>query len=286
MIDMIYERDRTKARDTAIAWSRRALRSPFIVFDLETTGLVNPDIVQVGIVDSGGRILYEGRIKPSKPIEPGATKAHGLTDEDVKDCPPFEAVYEELRTIFGLGVPFAYNYAFDEPVLLRMCAERDLLPLVGHDIPDRCAMHAYAAFNGEWNAYHKNNTWKKLTHAAQRFRLEWTGGDAHDAAADSLMTVRVIRAMARTLKCVEQGDKTALELAQNNQWSVDGLIATTKNGRVGWTSATDALTRHTIRLERNIETRQGMKLKFRYVQPDELFILKLDGAASPQYNDI
>jgi hypothetical protein len=56
-------------------------------------------------------------------------------------------------------------------------------------------MLQFAKFHGEINPRFGTPKWKKLEEAAVILGLEWQG-DAHDAAADSKMTVQVIKAMA------------------------------------------------------------------------------------------
>lgn len=106
-----------------------------IIFDTETTGLITnsvipgsrqPRIIQLfclkldddnfAEIDSFNAPL----INPCVPIEPEATKVHGVTDEMVKakDVPTFEALYKPLAKFFlGEKELVAHNLAFDRDVL-------------------------------------------------------------------------------------------------------------------------------------------------------------------------
>ena len=80
------------------------LKRPIIFFDLETTGVdtARDRIVEVSmikIMPDGEEITRTRRLNPGMPIPPEATAVHGITDDDVRDCPTFpQAVsYTHLR---------------------------------------------------------------------------------------------------------------------------------------------------------------------------------------------
>ena len=51
----------------------------YIVFDLETTGLTKPDIVQIGAIDIETGDTFDEFLKPDKDFEPGATLTNKLS---------------------------------------------------------------------------------------------------------------------------------------------------------------------------------------------------------------
>jgi DNA polymerase-3 subunit epsilon len=70
------------------------LTRPLCSIDLETTGTdpVEDRIVEFGadiLEPTGERRTWSMRFNPGIPIPPEATAAHGIRDEDVRDCPPF-----------------------------------------------------------------------------------------------------------------------------------------------------------------------------------------------------
>ena len=79
------------------------LKNPLVFFDLETTGIniVKDRIVEISFVKvypNGKEESKTRRINPEMPIPPESTAIHGITDEDVKDCPTFTmATYEVLK---------------------------------------------------------------------------------------------------------------------------------------------------------------------------------------------
>jgi DNA polymerase III subunit epsilon len=72
------------------------LERPIVFLDIESTGV---DVVLDRIIDlavvvlnpDGTRRSFTKRFNPGMPIPPEATAVHGITDEDVKDCPLFDA---------------------------------------------------------------------------------------------------------------------------------------------------------------------------------------------------
>ncbi|MCB0319971.1 MAG: 3'-5' exonuclease, partial [Bdellovibrionales bacterium] len=75
-----------------------------IIFDLETTG-PNPSedqIIEIAIqygFDEGSEIKTR-RVNPTIPISPAAQAVHGITMEDLKDCPTFKKLAKGIREVF------------------------------------------------------------------------------------------------------------------------------------------------------------------------------------------
>ena len=77
------------------------LKNPLIIFDLETTGV---DVSRDRIIELSYIKVYPNhkeetrtyRINPEMHIPETSTAVHGITDEDVKDCPTFKMVAKEL----------------------------------------------------------------------------------------------------------------------------------------------------------------------------------------------
>jgi DNA polymerase III subunit epsilon len=119
------------------------LKKPLVVFDLETTGTwVEKDrIVEIGMIKispDGTRTDYVKRVNPGMPIPPNVTRIIDITDEDVKDAPPFKDIAAEVVTFIGDADLGGFNIQrFDIPVLEReLIASGHLLPLNGREIYD------------------------------------------------------------------------------------------------------------------------------------------------------
>ncbi len=98
------------------------LELPIALVDVETTGRdASVDrVVEVGIaVGRAGEVIarYNWLIHPGMPIPEEARSVHGISDDDVKDAPRFEAVAHEIAGALAGCIPAAYNAAFDRAFL-------------------------------------------------------------------------------------------------------------------------------------------------------------------------
>src|SRR5215208_4253336 len=85
-------------REDAVRWARSLVsEGDFVVLDSETTGLGTPiDFVEVGVLSHRGETLFDSSMKPSCPVEPGATRVHGRTTESLMGQRRFVEVYLDL----------------------------------------------------------------------------------------------------------------------------------------------------------------------------------------------
>lgn len=100
------------------------LARPLVFIDLETTGLnvATDRIVEICAVkilpNGGGRRILENRVNPGIPIPPGTTKFHGITDEDIANCPTFtELAAEYWQFLDGCDLGGYNVIKYDLPLL-------------------------------------------------------------------------------------------------------------------------------------------------------------------------
>jgi len=100
-----------------------------VTYDLETTGLGNTArIVQICIQSANESLIT--KVNPETPIEVGATKVHGITNEMVENCPTLDKIAAKIFGLLNGKVVCGYNIKrFDNQVLRRE------LTRVGHDLP-------------------------------------------------------------------------------------------------------------------------------------------------------
>jgi superfamily I DNA/RNA helicase len=102
-----------------------AFRS-FTAIDIETTGrdTATAEVIEIAAVRvRDGRVMdeYSALVKPTIPIEPGASATHGISETDVADAPLFEQVWPVLKSFCGRDVLVAHNgNQFDFPIIRRM----------------------------------------------------------------------------------------------------------------------------------------------------------------------
>ncbi len=91
---------------------RLGLDRPLVCFDTETTGLsITADrIVELAYIkhfpDGREPVKETLRFNPGMPIPKAASDVHGITDEDVADCPKF---YEKAADLFEVFKDCAYS---------------------------------------------------------------------------------------------------------------------------------------------------------------------------------
>ena len=110
------------------------MRQVFI--DTETTGLhasSGDRIIEIGAIELVGR-ERTGRelhhyLQPDRPIDEGATKVHGITDEQLVGCPRFADIADELVEFLRGAELVAHNAPFDVGFLDAELARLDGYPL-------------------------------------------------------------------------------------------------------------------------------------------------------------
>lgn len=101
------------------------LLRPIAFIDLETTGvsITKDRIISIAIekIMPDGEVIHKKKlINPEIPIDPGATKIHGITDEMVKNEQPFHKYAKSiLAFIEGCDIGGYNSERFDIPLLIE-----------------------------------------------------------------------------------------------------------------------------------------------------------------------
>ena len=190
-------------------WAQELLNQPFVVLDLETTGLdSDADILQIGLVSSSGDVLLDTYIKPVEPIDerrylnvddwyddrgPRMTAfgVNGISNAMVADAPPFLDVYPRLCELLQGQSIVCYNVSFDRRRLKESC-ERHHLPVI--EATWKCAQVAFAQFYGDYSRKYGDYKYKSLSFACAYLGVDMV--PTHDGAEDALATLHVVRALA------------------------------------------------------------------------------------------
>ena len=163
------------------------LERPIIFFDLETTGLTigKDHIVELCYIrlDPNGCERAETmRFNPGMHISKESSDVHGITDEDVKDCPTFAEKAEELARVFeGCDLAGYNSNRFDVPML----AEEFAIAGVDIHIEEKRLIDVQ-------NIFHKME--QRTLVAAYKFYCGRNLEDAHSALADTRATLEVLEA--------------------------------------------------------------------------------------------
>ncbi|OJV18762.1 MAG: DNA polymerase III subunit epsilon [Bacteroidetes bacterium 41-46] len=161
------------------------LKNPIIFFDIESTGLniASDRIVELSalkISPNGDQELKTRRLNPTILISPEAQAIHGISNEDVKDCPTFKEVAKSLAS-WMTGCDFAgYNsIKFDIPML----AEEFLRAGIEFDFRKRKLVDVQ-------NIFHKME--QRTLSAAYKFYCNKDLENAHSAEADTVATFEIL----------------------------------------------------------------------------------------------
>lgn len=169
-----------------------ALKNPLLFFDIESTGLnvASDRIVEISLVKVSPAApgqpndveVKTRRINPTIPITPGAQAVHGISDEDVKDCPTFKQLAKSLaRLMEGCDIAGYNSLKFDIPML----AEEFLRAGVEFDFRKRKLVDVQ-------NIFHKKE--QRTLKAAYKFYCGQNLDNAHSAEADTMATYEVLEA--------------------------------------------------------------------------------------------
>ena len=176
------------------------LNRPLLFFDIESTGLniATDSIIELSFVKvfpDGEERIKTWRILPwdyvtrtQRPIAPSASAVNGVKDEDLKNCPRFFEVVDEVVEWIGDSDLAGFNSAkFDLPMLAEEI-ER-IRFYMGKDIPVN--LHEKKMVDVQ-TIYHFKEP--RNLKAAYRF---YCGGDdfenAHTAEADTVATYKVLK---------------------------------------------------------------------------------------------
>ena len=162
------------------------LTNPLLFFDIESTGLdvAKDRIVEISCVKvypDGHEDVKTRRINPEMHIPEESTAIHHITDDDVKDCPPFRQIAKSLAQWIGNSDIAGYNSTkFDVPLL----NEEFLRAGVDFDFRKRNLVDVQ-------NIFHRME--QRTLVAAYKFYCGKNLDDAHTAEGDTQATYEVLK---------------------------------------------------------------------------------------------
>ncbi|WP_455357993.1 exonuclease domain-containing protein [Streptomyces sp. SYSU K21746] len=178
---------------------------PLAAFDTETTGVdVEEDrIVSAAVVvqDTAGARLRATRwlVNPGIPVPPGATEVHGLTDAHLQrngrwPAPVVEEIARSLAEQTAAGRPLVVmNAPFDLTLLDRELRRHRASSLARYLDNRPLYVLDPRVLDKHLDRYRKGR--RTLTDLCAHYGVELDG--AHDAAADAVASLEVVRAVGR-----------------------------------------------------------------------------------------
>lgn len=165
-----------------------------IFLDTETTGVGLYDLViEVGIVDLEGNVLFNSLINPGRPIPQESSKVHGISDEMVADAPTLKTAWSEIEDILHNRAIGMYNAEFDYR-LMKQSADNAGLPWSIQRNQAFCLMNMFAAWYGEWNRRANNFRSQKLEFAGKFCGIDLPNN--HHAVDDAKLTAALLKYLA------------------------------------------------------------------------------------------
>lgn len=166
----------------------------WLVIDTETTGvdIETARVCELGFVPfhRGQPLAKYGRLlNPGVPIPADATTVHGITDDDVADCPRIEDVAERfLDHVRQAEVLVGYNlYGYDGPLLGRLLGRSWTEVAVCVPRIDPLVLIRMDGVGRYWQGHGRH----KLTAVAKRFGLP-IPASAHRSTTDCLLAGMVL----------------------------------------------------------------------------------------------
>ncbi|MBM7049133.1 MULTISPECIES: DNA polymerase III subunit epsilon [Rhizobium] len=118
-----------------------------IIFDTETTGLDNraDRIIEIGGIElinhfPTGKTLHLFINPGDRKVHPDALAVHGITDESLKDKPPFADVADQILEFFAGAKWIAHNATFDMGFVNAEFARLGRPPILPDMVTDTLAM--------------------------------------------------------------------------------------------------------------------------------------------------
>lgn len=193
------------------------LKNPLVFFDLETTGtnITTDRIVEISyikLLPNGEEKSQTLRINPEIPIPQEATAIHGITDDDVKNCPTFKVIGKQIAAdILGCDLAGFNSNRFDIPLL----AEEFLRAGIDIDLSKRKFVDVQVIF-------HKME--QRTLSAAYKFYCNKDLENAHSANADTRATKEVLLAQLERYSQLEPTVESLAKLAYNRNVDFAGRI--------------------------------------------------------------
>jgi DNA polymerase III subunit epsilon len=153
------------------------------ILDAETTGLDNPEVIELAAINLTGEMLVNQRFNPITPISIAATYIHGMTNAGLATSPKWKTASYCFDTILFRRKLLVYNFTFDRKAIRITYDLHNIRPPV---IEGECAMIWYSQYIGEWDNRRRSYRWQKLP------------GGNHSALGDCIATLEVIKMMARS----------------------------------------------------------------------------------------
>ncbi|HEX9925338.1 MAG TPA: 3'-5' exonuclease [Anaerolineae bacterium] len=143
-------------------------------------------VVEVAVIDAGGRPVFHSWVDPQRPIPAGASQHHGLAAADLAGAPAWAEVAPLLGRLLAGRLVVAHNAAFEA-----------LFTPPQWGISWACTYELSNQAFGRFDFMDARYDWRKSGSLPNRLRqCGLKPGPGHTAAGDCLSTLRLLRYLA------------------------------------------------------------------------------------------
>lgn len=176
-----------------IAQAKLALRPVYM--DTETTGTGPTDeVIEIGIVEEDGKVLFESLVRPLGKVSPEARRMHRISDEMLVNAPRWMAVWLKVEAVLAGRTVCIYNSDFDTRLIQQTHAKYKMRWSMPAGTSFFCVMKLYAQFYGEYNPKTRGFRWQSLENAGRQCNIPLP--NAHRTISDCLLTRALLHYMA------------------------------------------------------------------------------------------
>lgn len=184
----------------------------YVVFDIETTGLsaYYDEIIEFGgvkIVDGQTVSSYQTFIKPPISIPEHIVKLTQISDVDVKNAKPIEAVIDDILEFIGDSILVAHNASFDIDFLNEILRKLNR-PILSNTVIDTLDLS---------RALFSNRRSYRLGSIARLMRITYDDDVAHRADYDAEILSNVFFQMKRMPEIANLENVDALQSLSNGE---------------------------------------------------------------------
>lgn len=201
--DVMWQPNVAHFRERAVRLAVRSLvdETRLRIVDVEMTGVRSDDeMTAIAIYDGAETLILETLVRPPNPnkllrVNKGgltAAEITGIQPADLADAPTFAELYPRIFEYLDDTDLVAYNAGFDYGALDRECSNNDLALIGCRSVMDVAVLAA--EYLGNWNEKRQWFEMLKLGEAASRLGIMIDV--QHDAGADALTTLKVLKAIA------------------------------------------------------------------------------------------
>lgn len=171
-------------RQIAIQTARQILAQYPVYLDTETTGLSsNAEIVEIGIVNHDGAVLFESLVRPARSIPQEVIAIHKIDNRMVQDSRAWPTLWPLVRELVLNRIVATYNADYDLRILQKSLTQYGLA--WKDNLKMFCIMKLYAQFRSAWDPRRGSYRYFSLEEAGRTSGLSLP--NAHRAIADTLL---------------------------------------------------------------------------------------------------